>query len=103
MPLLNWSPVREFLAFFRNLASLMANPCAANFMRRAECVSASNSAACQFDFCHTYCACTGSLHIVEAAAATAPPSRDRRENSFMDSSPLTVLIQTFGTILRLTR
>src|ERR1700688_4886736 len=30
----------------------------------------------------------GSLHMVEAAAATAPPSRDRRENSFIDTSPL---------------
>src|ERR1700687_818422 len=30
----------------------------------------------------------GSLHMVEAAAATAPPSRDRRENPLIDFSPL---------------
>src|SRR5260370_71621 len=90
MPLPNCRPVREFLAFFRNLESLMANPCTTSLMRRAVCVRASNSAACQSDFCQTYCAWTGSFHIVEAAAATAPPRRDRRENSFMEFSPLAV-------------
>src|SRR6266481_7627597 len=91
-PLPNCRPVREFLAFFRNRLSLMANPCTTNLTRRAVCVSASNSAACQSDFCHTYCAWTRSVHMVEAAAATiAPPRRDRRENSLMDFSPLAVL------------
>jgi len=38
-------------------------------------------------------ACTGSVHIVAAAAATAPPSMDRRENSLMEFSPLVAAAQ----------
>src|ERR1700674_4268128 len=87
-------PLSEFLAFFRNLASLMAKPWITCLMRRGECVSVSNSAACQSGFCHTYWACTGSVHIVAAAAAAAaPPSRVRRENSLMDFSPLAAAAQ----------
>src|ERR1700730_6974257 len=98
-PLPNCSPVREFFAFLRNLLSLMAKACKTSLMRRVECVSASNSAACQFDFCHTYWAGTGSLHIVVAAAATAPPRSDPRENSLMDFSPLDVLARRVRALL----
>src|SRR5580693_9634011 len=87
-PAPNRRPLREFLAFLRNLPSLMPKPWIACLILLGECVNASNSAACQSGFCHTYWARTGSFHIVVAAAATAPPNKVRRENSLMDFSPL---------------
>src|SRR5580704_11278823 len=82
------SPLREFLAVLRTLPSLMVKACSACLMRRVERVRASNSPDCQSVFCQTYWACTGSVHIVAAAAAAAPLSMVRRENSLMDFSPL---------------